>query len=136
MKLTKFLKCISLCSVIGAVSVITPASATSNVLTATISAQGKVLTQTPEWISTVEQSSQPDYLANYKVGFKPGVFTIAPRFCSVSLIDTRSSDDLLHGQARLGAAPKQEYVTVITHLLGLKGPSGDSSQDFMLMCVN
>ena len=136
MKLTRSLKCISLFSVIAAASVITPANATSNVLTATISAQGEVLTQTPEWISTVEQSSQPDYLANYKVGFKSGVFTLAPRFCSVSLTDTRSSDDLFHGQARLGAAPKQESVTVITHLLGLKGPSSDSSQDFMLMCIN
>lgn len=136
MKLIKSLKCVSLFSVIGAACVISPASATSNVLTATINAQGQVLTQTPEWIATVEQSSHPDYLSNYKVVFKPGVFALAPRFCSVSLTDTRSTDDLLHGQARLGAAPKLEHVSVITHLLGLNGPSGESSQDFMLMCVN
>lgn len=135
MELIRSLKCISVLAVIGAACAAMPASATSNVLTATISAQGKVLAQTPEWIAAVDHGSHPDYLANYKVVFKPGAFQLAPRFCSVSLTDSRSNEDIFYGQARLGATPKQSDLSVITQLAGMTSPSGDGSQGFMLMCV-
>jgi hypothetical protein len=135
MDLNKSLKHMSVMAAMGAAFTVLPASAASNVLTATISAQGKVVAQAPEWISAIDYFSQPDYFANYKVNFKPGVFIRAPRFCSVSLTDSRSEDDIYYGQARLGSTPKQDNVSVITQLAGMTGPSGDGSQNFMLMCV-
>jgi hypothetical protein len=125
----------SLLAVTGAAFAVLPASASSDVLTATISAQGKVLMQSPDWVSGIEYSSHPDYLANYKINFKSGAFKQVPRFCSVSLTDSRSSDDIFYGQARLGSTPKQSELSVITQLAGLTSPSGDGSQGFMLMCV-
>ena len=135
MDLIKSLKHISVLAAMGAAFTVMPASAASNVLTATISAQGKVVAQAPEWISAVEYFSQPDYFANYKVNFKPDVFIQAPRFCSVSLTNSRSEDDIYYGRARLGSTPKEDNLSVITQLAGMKGPSGDGSQDFMLMCI-
>lgn len=101
--------------------------------TASISADGKVQSQSPDWIDSIKYSAHPGYLANYEIKYKAGMYAQAPRFCAVSLTDTRNEDDLYYGQARLGASPKPTHVTVVTQLT--KGPSADSSQAFMLMCV-
>lgn len=102
--------------------------------TASISADGKVQAQSPEWIDSIKYSAHPGYLANYEIKYEAGIYPQAPSFCAVSLTDTRSEDDLYYGQARLGAAPKATHVTVVTQL-SKGGPSADSSQAFVLMCV-
>ena len=119
----------------GAASVAASANADTTIFTASISSEGKVLAQNPEWITGVEYNVQKDYFADYKINFKSGVYKKAPGFCSVSLMDSRSNDDIFYGQARLGAMPKQSHVTVITQLAGKSGPSGDGSQSFMLLCI-
>ena len=135
MKYKKMLKNISVVAVICAASVAASAAVAASVFTASIDSEGKVLAQSPQWIDGVEYRLQNNYFADYKINFKSGVYENAPGFCSVSLTDSRSSDDLFHGQARLGAAPKQTHLSVITQLAGKSGPAGDGSQSFMLMCI-
>jgi hypothetical protein len=135
MEFKKVLKNVSLLAAVCAVSVAASANTGTTIFTASISSEGKVLAQSPEWIAGVEYQVQKDYFADYKINFKSDVYKRAPSFCSVSLTDSRSNDDIFYGQARLGAMPKQNHVTVITQLSGKSGPSGDGSQSFMLMCI-
>lgn len=118
-----------------AASVAASASADTTIFTASISSEGKVLAQNPEWITGVDYNVKKDYFADYKINFKSDVYKKAPGFCSVSLTDSGSNDDIFYGQARLGAMPQQSHVTVITQLAGKSGPSGDGSQNFMLLCI-
>lgn len=135
MEFKKFVKNTALLIAIGAASVAVSASAATSVFTASINSEGKLLAQSPQWIEGVEYTVQRDYFASYKVNFKSGVFKKMPGFCSVSLADTRSNDDIFYGQAKLVAAPKQSHVSVITQFVGMSEPGGDSSQSFMLMCI-
>jgi hypothetical protein len=135
MEFNKVLKNAGLLAAICTACVAVSANADTTIFTASISSEGKVLAQNPQWIAGVEYDVQKDYFANYKINFKPGVYKNAPAFCSVSLTDSRSNDDIFYGQARLGAVPKQNNLTVITQLAGKTGPAGDGSQNFMLMCI-
>ncbi|MFM9380830.1 hypothetical protein [Pseudomonas sp. UV AK001] len=119
------------CAAIG----LNVASATARIYTATIDSDGNVLSQNPNWVSKVEHVVHQNYFANYQVEFNKRTFNKAPGYCSVSLADTRSADDIYYGQARLGAAPKQSGLSVVTQLAGKPGAWVDSSQSFMLMCV-
>lgn len=74
--------------------------ALAEVMTATIDAEGKVVRQSPIWIKQVEHSARPDYFSDYKVRFVPGVFKEVPTFCSVSVVDVRSNDNIYYGHAK------------------------------------
>lgn len=109
--------------------------ALAEVMTATIDAEGKVVRQSPIWIKQVEYSARPDYFSDYKVRFVPGVFKEVPTFCSVSVVDVRSNDNIYYGHAKLGSFPAINYVNVLTLKVGDDKPAGDSSMSFLLMCV-
>lgn len=110
------------------------AHAENEYFTASISKEGQVLSQSSEWIDSVKYFSQKDWFANYEINFKPDTYKEAPAFCSASTTASEGEDDLLYGIAKLGAAPRQDRVTVITSYMGKAGPSGDTSQSFMLIC--
>lgn len=110
------------------------ANAGDEYFTASFSKEGKVLSQSSEWIDSVKYFSQKDWFATYEINLKPDTYQQAPAFCSASTTASEGEDDLLHGVAKLGAAPRQDRVTVITSYMGKDGPSGDSSQSFMLIC--
>ncbi len=110
------------------------AHAGNEYFTASISKEGKVISQSSEWIDSVKYVSQQDWFANYEINFKPDTYKQAPAFCSASTTASEGEDDLLYGVAKLGAAPRQDRVTVITSHMGKAGPSGDTSQSFMLIC--
>lgn len=89
----------------------------------------------PHLIKQVEHSARPDYFSDYKVRFVPGVFKEVPTFCSVSVVDVRSNDNIYYGHAKLGSFPAINYVNVLTLKVGDDKPAGDSSMSFLLMCV-
>ena len=105
------------------------------VLTAHVAADGSVLRQWPEWISKVERQSQADYFTQYKLKFNPRIVHQDPGYCSVQPIDASSHDSLMHGQAKVIGKPLAEQVTVMTQLVDKKGPSGDNSLEFLVMCT-
>lgn len=103
--------------------------------TASISSTGDIQAQSPDWIAQVKHSRHPGPLAYYEIIYKPGAYAAAPSFCTVSLTDTRDTDDLHYGHARLAAAPSQSHVAVLTQFVGSESPAPDSSQSFMLLCI-
>ena len=103
--------------------------------TASIDAKGQITAQSPQWLKEVKLTAQPDYFSEYKVRFVPGVFKNPPRFCTVSVTDLSSNEHIFHGHAKLGSVPAINYVNVLTLMVGDNKPAGDSSMDFMLMCV-
>ena len=103
--------------------------------TASIDAKGQITAQSPQWLKEVKLTAQPDYFSEYKVRFVPGVFKKPPRFCTVSVTDLSSNEHIFHGHAKLGSVPAINYVNVLTLMVGDNKPAGDSSMDFMLMCV-
>lgn len=111
------------------------AMAKDMILTAHVSADGSVLRQWPEWIAQVERQPQANYFTQYKLRFNPRIVHQDPGFCSVSPIDASSYDRQMHGQAKVIGKPLAEQVTVMTQLVDKKGPSGDNSLEFLLMCV-
>ena len=127
---------ISLLSVLflmaGAVSA--SAAVKTALYSAYINKDGTLATQSPYWIERVEYSSQLDYATSYNVKFMPGSFKEAPKFCVVSADDKSSYEHTLYGNAKLSGKPTREEVNVIGLMLGLDGPSGDSSTSFYLVC--
>ncbi|MDR2307305.1 MAG: hypothetical protein LBE53_08940 [Paucimonas sp.] len=102
-------------------------------VTAHIGADGQVLKQSPVWISRVQHQPQANYFTQYKLSLQG--LGRAPGFCSVSPIDASSYDKQLHGAAKVIGVPSADKLTVMTQLVDLSGPSGDNSQEFLLMCV-
>lgn len=117
---------------VGAVSV--NAANKTPLYSAYINKDGTLASQSPYWIDRVEYSSQPDYAASYKVKLIPGSFQKVPTFCVVSADDKSSYEHTLYGIAKLSGKPTREEVNVIGLMLGLDGPSGDSSTSFYLVC--
>ena len=111
------------------------AVADNRTYTASIDAKGQITAQSPQWLKEVKLTAQPDYFSEYKVRFVPGVFKNPPRFCTVSVTDLSSNEHIFHGHAKLGSVPAINYVNVLTLMVGDNKPAGDSSMDFMLMCV-
>lgn len=111
------------------------ASAVAQAYTATVSAEGEVITQSPKWIKEVKLTAQPDYFSEYKVRFIPGVFKEVPRFCSTSVTDVSSNDHVFYGHAKLGGIPSINYVNVLTLKVGDDKPAGNTSMGFVLMCI-
>jgi len=109
--------------------------AIADTFTATLDKTGKITAQSPKWIKDVKLTAQPDYFSDYKVRFVPGVFKDAPRFCTVSVTDVSSNDQIFYGHAKLGSVPAINYVNVLTLKVGDNKPAGDSSMGFQLMCV-
>ncbi|MFJ9990885.1 hypothetical protein ACIQSO_09115 [Pseudomonas putida] len=103
--------------------------------TADVGADGKVLRQWPEWISKIEKTALNNYYVQYKLVLNPRIIQQDPGFCSVSAIDASSFDRQLHGQAKVIGKPVAAQVNVLTQLVDLKGPSGDNSLAFQVMCV-
>ena len=62
--------------ILGSLSV--QAASHPRTYTATINKDGTVLTQTPQWIATVEHTNQDDYAALYNVKLVPSAFKKAP----------------------------------------------------------
>lgn len=116
----------------GAVSV--SAATKSVTYSATITHDGKIEAQSPNWINSTEYTSQKDYGASYKIKFMPGAFNKPPKYCHVSTFDSSSYEHVLHGIAKLSSKPTREEVNVIGVMLGLDRPSGDSSMSFYLVC--
>ncbi|MFJ4456366.1 hypothetical protein ACIP1G_21095 [Pseudomonas sp. NPDC089392] len=112
----------------------TGAHARETVLTAHVAADGTLLQQSPQWISSVELQAQPNYYNQYKVLLKPSAMPGKPRFCVASPIDASSYERQLHGQAKVIGVPRASHVTVMTQLVDVQGPSGDNALEFMLMC--
>lgn len=105
------------------------------VLTAHVAADGSVLRQSPEWIKHVERQAQANYFTLYKLTLVPSIVHQDPGFCSVSPIDVSSYDRQLHGQAKVIGKPVAGGLSVMTQLADMRGPSGDNSLEFLLMCT-
>lgn len=103
--------------------------------TAHVGADGTVLRQWPNWIESVEHKSQDNYFAQYSLFFNKRIVQQDPGFCSVSPIDTSSESRLAHGYAKVIGKPVAEKATVMTQLLDVKGPSGDNSMEFLVLCT-
>ncbi|HEK1688154.1 TPA: hypothetical protein SMR42_004552 [Pseudomonas putida] len=103
--------------------------------TADVGADGKVLRQSSEWISEIEKTALRNYYVQYKLVLNPRIIQRDPSFCSVSAIDASSYDRQLHGQSKVIGKPVAEQVNVMTQLVDLKGPSGDNSLAFQVMCI-
>ncbi|MDZ3994436.1 hypothetical protein [Pseudomonas sp. Teo4] len=103
--------------------------------TAHVGADGKVLRQWPKWIERVEHQAKDNYFAQYSLFFNKRIVHQDPGFCSVSPIDTSSENRLVHGYAKVIGKPVVEKATVMTQLLDVKGPSGDNSMEFLVMCT-
>ncbi|MGS7252667.1 hypothetical protein ACQ7NP_16265 [Pseudomonas anuradhapurensis] len=110
------------------------AHAKQTILTAHVAADGTLLQQSPQWISSVEVQAQANYFNQYKFLLKPSAVPGNPRFCVASPIDASSYERQLHGQAKVIGTPLTSHVTVMTQLVDVKGPSGDNALEFMLMC--
>lgn len=117
---------------VGTVTV--TATEKTSLYSAYINKDGVLESQSPDWIERVEYSSQPDYAASYKLKLMPGSFQQAPKFCMVSADDKSSYERTLYGLAKLSGKPTREEVNIIGLMLGLDGPSGDSSTSFYLVC--
>ena len=115
-------------------SVSASAATKTPIYSASINKDGTLAAQSPHWIESIEYSSQPDYAASYKVKLRPGSFQKVPKFCVVSADDKSSYEHTLYGMAKLSGKPTREEVNVIGLMLGLDGPSGDSSTSFYLVC--
>ena len=109
--------------------------AQGRILTASIDEKGAVISQSPQWVSEVKLTAQPDYFSEYKIKFVSGLFKEVPQFCTVSVTDVSSNEHVFYGHAKLGGVPKINYVNVLTLKVGDNKPAGDSSMGFMLMCV-
>jgi len=110
------------------------ALANDELLTAHVSADGKVLRQWPRWISEVDHQSQDNYFSLYKLKLNKRIVHKDPGFCSVSPIDASTHDRQLHGQAKVIGKPLAERVDVMTQLVDKQGPSGDNALEFLVMC--
>lgn len=111
------------------------ASAADAFYTAHIDASGKILSQSPKWISYVTKENQAGYLSQYKLTLDPKVVKQNPTFCGVSPIDASNYDRMMHGQAKVIGLPLARNVTVQTQLVDMPGASGDNSLEFMIMCT-
>lgn len=103
--------------------------------TALITSQGKVLAQSPTWISHVSHAPRAGYFSDYKVVLREGVFVRSPGFCAVSVVDMDTLDDVFYAQAKLSGTPTRNSVKVITHQIGSADPQANTSKSFMLMCA-
>ena len=103
--------------------------------TALITSQGKVLAQSPVWISYVNHAPRAGYFSDYKVVLREGVFVRSPGFCAVSVVDIDTLDDVFYAQAKLSGTPTRNSVKVITHQIGGADPQANASKSFMLMCA-
>lgn len=111
------------------------AGVAETVYTASITSQGKVLTQSPAWISRVEHNPRAGYFSDYKVVLEDGIFKQAPGFCTVAVTDVDSLDDIFYAQAKLSGTPTRRGVKVITHQVGSAARESSASKSFMLICV-
>lgn len=128
------MKALAMTLLLGGLAFQATASANDAVVTAHIAADGKVIKQSTQWIESVRLQSQPDYFSEYKLTLDPAQWQQAPGFCVASPIDASSEARLMHGQAKVVGAPTTTNVTVNTQLVDIKGPSGNSDMEFMLMC--
>ncbi|MFJ4345096.1 hypothetical protein [Pseudomonas sp. NPDC089401] len=110
------------------------AFADDGLLTAHVSADGKVLRQWPQWIVSVDHQPQDNYFSLYKLTLNKRIVHKDPGFCSVSPIDASTYERQLYGQAKVTGKPQAEKVHVMTQLVDKKGPSGDNSLEFLVMC--
>ncbi|TFF43106.1 hypothetical protein [Pseudomonas sp. RIT623] len=111
------------------------AMAHDGVFTAHIAADGRVLSQSPQWISQVQAQPQANYFTQYKLSLDKDQLRQAPGFCSVSPLDASSYDRQLHGAAKVIGKPLADKLTVQTQLVDTQGPSGDNSLEFQVLCV-
>jgi hypothetical protein len=93
------------------------AHAADHYFTASIDSKGAVIRQSPEWIRSVKHYPRP-YFSEYEISLKAGVFERASGFCSVSVTDVESYDDLLFAQAKLAGTPTTRKLKVITQVSG------------------
>ncbi|MDR2317106.1 MAG: hypothetical protein LBF06_12055 [Pseudomonas sp.] len=110
------------------------AFANDDLLTAHVSADGKVLRQWPQWIIEVDHQPQENYFSLYKLKLNQRILHKDPGFCSVSPIDVSTYERQLHGQAKVIGKPLAEKVDVMTQLVDKQGASGDNSLEFLVMC--
>ncbi|AGZ32959.1 hypothetical protein C4Q28_00205 [Pseudomonas sp. SWI6] len=103
--------------------------------TAHIGGDGSVLRQWPKWIERVEHKPQDNYFTQYTLFFNKRIVHQDPGFCSVSPIDASSENRLVHGYAKVIGKPLAEQATVLTQLVDVKGPSGDNSMEFLVLCT-
>lgn len=104
-------------------------------MTAHISAQGEVLKQWPQWITSIDRQPQDNYFSLYKMNLNPRIVHQDPGFCSVSPIDASSYERQLYGQAKVIGKPLAANVDVMTQLVDKQEPSGDNSLEFLVMCI-
>ncbi|MFJ3367729.1 hypothetical protein [Pseudomonas sp. NPDC086251] len=112
------------------------ANAANGVFTASIDSQGKVMVQSPQWIKNVKHIPQAGYFSDYEIVLNAGVFERNPGFCSVSVTDLDSYDDIVSAHAKLAGTPTSHAVKVITQLIGDSAKEAGTSKSFMLMCVS
>ncbi|WP_236192575.1 hypothetical protein [Pseudomonas urethralis] len=110
------------------------AFANDDLLTAHVSADGKVLRQWPQWITEVDHQPQKNYFSQYKLKLNQRIVHKDPGFCSVSPIDVSTYERQLYGQAKVIGKPLAEKVDVMTQLVDKQGASGDNSLEFLVMC--
>lgn len=117
---------------VGAVSV--SASTKLETYSATISRDGKIVAQKPNWIKAVDYDNHKNYAASYKMTLMPGAFQLEPKYCHVSTFDNSSYEHTLYGVAKLSNKPSRAEVNVIALMLGNDKPAEDSSMSFYLVC--
>ncbi|MBO9548654.1 hypothetical protein [Pseudomonas sp.] len=110
------------------------AFANDDLLTAHVSADGKVLRQWPQWITEVDHQPQKNYFSQYTLKLNKRIVHKDPGFCSVSPIDVSTYERQLHGQAKVIGKPLAEKVNVMTQLVDQQKASGDNSLEFLVMC--
>ncbi|BDM20330.1 hypothetical protein KMS_R00890 [Pseudomonas sp. LRP2-20] len=110
------------------------AFANDELLTAHVSAEGKVLRQWPQWITEVDYQPKENYFSRYALKLNSRIVHKDPGFCSVSPIDASTYARQLHGQAKVIGKPLAEKVDVMTQLVDKQGASGDNSLEFLVMC--
>ncbi|MEJ5059646.1 MULTISPECIES: hypothetical protein [unclassified Pseudomonas] len=103
--------------------------------TASIDSKGQVMRQSPDWVGNVKHNPRTGYFSEYEVILKAGVFERAPGFCSVSVTDVESYDDLLFAHAKLAGTPTTRALKVVTQVTGNSAKDVGTSKSFMLMCV-
>jgi hypothetical protein len=111
------------------------AHAIDGIFTASIDSKGGIISQSPKWISDVKHYPRTGYFSEYEIFFKAGVLERALEFCSVSVTDVDSYDDLFFGHAKLAGTPTTRSLKVITQLIGGSAKDAGTSKSFMLMCV-
>lgn len=105
---SKIFKNVGILTALSISCTVLSANAGDAYFTASISKEGKVLSQSSEWIDSVKYSSQKDWFATYEINVKPDTYQQAPAFCSAST--TASGAKMICSMGSLSWVPHQSRI--------------------------